>query len=182
MTAAASAQGNNSKEMWVDKFHFDQTDLSIVAISKSGEYPEDDMTIFIRQGKDNIKIPLVEGWYETAKVITDLNLLSENSSVFKIDSRYLLILLSRNNRPLYRQTALVLYDYQKKKVADVKEDIGELKECYDGSLYLLESMDKYAFRIRLVREYSKLTDGPESAIEDWFLVSIQNGKLICKWR
>lgn len=181
-TAAAGAEGNQPKEMWVDKFHFDQTALTIAAMSKSGEYPEDDMTIFIRQGNENIKIPVAEGWYETAKVITDLNLLSENSSVFKIDSRYLLILLSKNNRPFYWQTTLVLYDYQKKKIADIKENVGELKECYDGSLYLLETKGKYAFRIRLVREYSKLTDGQESAIEDWLLVKIQNGKLICKWR
>jgi len=43
-------------------------------------------------------------------------------------------------------------------------------------------MGKYALRIRLIKKYFKLTDGPESAIEDWLLVNIQNGKLNCKWR
>ena len=179
---ASYADESALTEMWSEKFTLGQTELNIFALSQSGELPEDDMAIFIRQDNQNIKVPIVKGWYELTKVITDLNRLSENSSVFKIDKRYLLILLTKNNRPFYWQTTLVLYDYQKRNVADVKENVGELKECYDGSLYLLEAMGKYAFRIRLAREYSKLTDDPESVIEDWLLVNIQNRKLICKWR
>lgn len=166
---------------WEEECKVDDCIIKIQAISKSGQLPEDDSEIFIIQDGKKTKVPHKPAWFHTIPVLSDRENCASELPVFKIGEGQILIILTPDNRPSYAQTSFVLYDYQNKKVLDVKERVAEYKELYIGENYVLLYQEKNAFKIRLVKEWLKLSDGPESAIEEWMMIKASGGKLKCGW-
>jgi hypothetical protein len=166
---------------WEDECKVDDCTIKIQAVSKSGMLPEDDSEVFIIQDGKEIKIPHKPAYFHVISVLSDETNLASELPVFKIGKGQILIILSPDNRPSYAETSFVLYDYQNKKVLDVKERVASYKELYRRENYVLLSQGQNAYKIRLVKEWLELSDGPESAIEAWMMIKAAGGKLKYGW-
>jgi len=166
---------------WEDECKVDGCIIKIQAVSKSGMLPEDDSEVFIIQDGEKMKIPHKPAWFHVIPVLSDGNNLASELPVFKIGKGQILIILTPDNRPSYAETSFVLYDYQNKKVLDVKERVASYKEKYRRESYVLLSQGENAFKTRLVKEWLELSDGPEAAIEAWMMIKASGGKLKYGW-
>lgn len=172
---------SKDKIEWTDECRIHNTAIKIQAVSKSGDLLEDDSDVFIIQDGKEIKIPIKPALYHLLGVLSDKKSCAANLPVFQIGSDKVLLILSPDNRPFYSETSLVLYDFIIKKVLDVKERVGELKECCSEQPHVVISHGKDAYKIRLVKESLQLTDGPEDYIEAWMKISASGGKINCHW-
>ena len=167
--------------LWSDFFSANGSEIGLQGISKSGDPNEDDMTVFISQGKSKIPIPISLETFDLVGFSSNLESLSKKVPVFKIGSSIILFVLFPNNRPNFSNVTLVAYDFNSKSILDFKENIGALK---DGDfVFISEGLTK--FKTRLVKEYIGSiikSDGPEAHIEDWMTVSFSNGKISYRWK
>jgi hypothetical protein len=169
------------KIAWTDECRIHHTAIKIQAVSKSGELPEDDSDVFIIQDGKELKIPIAPAWYDFVGVLSDKKSCASKLPVFQIGSDKVLIILSPDNRPFFRETSFVLYNFISNKVLDVKERVGEIKECSEQATLVVMSHGKDAYKIRLVKEYLQLTDGPEDYIEGWMKISVSGEKMKYQW-
>lgn len=182
-TAGAAEATDGRPARWSRVVKTDGRQFQIVAVSKSGDALEDDMTVTILQEDEKVPVPVRPALYEAVKVSSDLQSSAEGLPVFKIGPARLLFILTENARPGYPYATLVVYDYHARKVTEVRERIAPFKQESQHSRYAFVSFGPDRYRIRLIRESLDIgSDGPEAFIEGWMIISYGGGRLEYAWQ
>ena len=187
LSAPAAAGADEKKDsrpaaLWSQSVKIDGRQLTIEAASRSGDAMEDDMSVTIHQDDEKIRVPVRQALYEIARVSSDQHNYAEELPVFRLGPGKLLIILTENARPGYPYTTLVVYDYIRRKVTDIKERVASFKQEGFYSRYAFVSFGPDRYRLRLIREHLNISDGPEDYIEAWMIIRYANGRLGYAWQ
>jgi hypothetical protein len=159
------------------------TTLNLSFTSKSGDATEDDMTakLISSDGKE-LDIPIDEALYRRRSIVSDERNICDSIGGFKLSNNRVLLWLSRNDRPHWDKLSLILIDYKKLIVLDVKENIGSIKDTTGKSSMTIRKKHN-GYEVRLEREWlqNTNTDTAENSIEDWMYIGIVDNKIYYEW-
>jgi hypothetical protein len=163
-------------------------EFSVGFDSKSGECPDDDMSVFVETSRGKTAIPLKEDWYSAfSNLATPGEAICwragtgrANSGVgaFAVDDHRALLFFTEDDRPSYDWVGVVLIDAATGKVLDVKQRLGQSKE----SMVVVLKTPR-GFKLQLIREYltGVRCDCSAAFADDWMSVEVVNGRIRARW-
>src|SRR4030043_496761 len=114
---------------WKTSCNCGDTTFDLFFTSKSGDPTEDDMNVkLISSDGKELGIPIKQALYSTRSIVSDEKNICDLIGGFKLSNNKVLLWISRNDRPSSDQLSLILIDYKKLEVLDVRENIGPIKD------------------------------------------------------
>lgn len=168
---------------WRSFCNCDDANFNLYFSSESGDPTEDDMdVVLISSDGRKLTIPIEQALYSKRAIVSDEKNICDAIGGFKLPNERVLLWFSRNNRPCWEQLSLVLIDYKKLEVIDIKENIGPIK-APAGNTGLTIRKRKNGYEVRLVKEWLQNTgtDSAENSIEDWMYIEVKDNKINYKW-